>query len=75
MGSLVRDDHFSQFLLLSSPFVKLREIPSTRKTPFIFEQLPYVEQFYDYRNFILKMCCSPGGLCYEQPVVAVTTMQ
>lgn len=23
----VQDDHFSQFLLLSSPFVKLREIP------------------------------------------------
>lgn len=47
---------------------------STQKTPFIFEQLPYVEQFYDNRNFILNMCCSPGGSCCEQPVVAVTTM-
>lgn len=28
VGALfVQDDHFSQFLLLSSPFVKLREIP------------------------------------------------
>lgn len=46
-----------------------------QKTVFIFEQLPYVEQFHDYRNFLLKMCCSPGGSCYEQPVVAVTTVQ
>lgn len=49
---------------------------STQKTLFIFEQLPYVEQFYyNYRNFLLKMHCSPGGSCYEQPVVAVTTVQ
>lgn len=57
---------FSSHLCSSGKFLSLH------KTPFIFELSSYVERFCDYRNFIPKMCCSPGDLFYLLPVVAAT---